>query len=337
MMGRRDPADRARLAALRARIHARLATPCDFVLYNVLRGWPAWFGFQPHTNPAGLHQGRDPYAGFMRATGARGYAGVHPALATELTPAQLSALRLARSRLAVQAFEAARAAGVTGSVLRGFLNRAMQATPQGSVSVGQHCLHTREKANVLTMVRNGYLARTAAPAWVPEWFFTAPRLELAREQRATLVRYLGHHDCGKPFVHQEDATGRAHFPGHADKSAELWRALGGDAREARLMARDMELHMMEAAAVPAFAADPDAPLLLVAALGSLWANAADFGGVESASFKMKLKHIDRRGRAVCKQWEAGTAPTQGGAAAISPPLAAWAHNKTPSGREAGGC
>lgn len=304
MMGSRDPADKARIAALKKRIGAGTATARDCVLFNVLRGWPAWFGFQPHTNPAGLRNGRDPYAGFMRATSARGYEGIHPELVAELNPEQLSALRLARSKLAVQAFEAARATGVMGDVLRGFLNRAMRATPQGSVSVWKHCLQTREAANVLTMVRNGFLPRTSAPAWVPEWFFTAPRLELTRADRATLVRYLGHHDCGKPFVVTEDETGRAHFPGHAEKSAEIWRLVGGAEVEAHLMQRDMELHTMGADAVPAFAADPNAPLLLVAALGSLWANAADFGGTDSTSFKMKLKHIDRRGRAICKAWEA---------------------------------
>lgn len=304
MMGRRNPADKARIAALKLRIGAGTATARDCVLFNILRGWPASCGFQPHTNPAGLRNGRDPYAGFLRATSVSGYEGIHPELVAELTPEQLSALRLVRSKLTVQAFEAARAAGVTGQVLRGFLNRAMKATPQGSVSVWKHCMQTRIAANKLTMVRNGYLPRTAAPAWIPEWFFTAPKLELSRDDRATLWRYLEHHDCGKPFVVIEDDTGRAHFPDHAAKSADIWRQVGGAKVEARLMERDMELHTMGADAVPAFAGDLDAPLLLIAALGSLWANAADFGGVESSSFKMKLKHIDRRGRAICKAWEA---------------------------------
>jgi hypothetical protein len=317
MMGRRDPADKARIAALKLRIGAGTATARDCVVFNILRGWPAWFGFQPYTNPAGLRNGRDPYAGFMRATSASGYEGIHPDLVAELTPEQLSSLRLARSKLAVQAFEAAVAAGVIGPTLRGFLNRAMKATPQGSVSVWKHCMQTRIAANKLTMVRNGYLARTAAPAWVPEWFFTAPKLELTRDGRATLWRYLEHHDCGKPFVVIEDETGRSHFPGHADKSAEIWRLVGGSAVEARLMARDMELHTMSADAVPTFAADPDAPLLLVAALGSLWANAADFGGVASSSFKMKLKHLDRRGRAICKVWEAAAEVKSSAALALA--------------------
>jgi len=302
MKTRRSPEDKARIETIRARIRDKSATPQDYVLFSMLRGWQPWSGFCPYTNPAGLHHGRDPYAGFMKATRGIGNDSIHPALVAELTAEQLSTLRLARAKLSVEAFEKARKAGVPQDVLRGFLNRAMRATPQGSVSVWKHCLQTREKANILTMVRNGYLAREAAPAWVPEWFFSSPQLLLPREKRAVLVRYLGHHDCGKPFVYQE-VEGRAHFPDHANKSAEIWRAVGGTEQEARLMQRDMELHTMGAEAVPAFAADVDAPLLLVAALGALWANQDDFGGADSVSFKMKLKHLDRRGRAICKEWE----------------------------------
>jgi hypothetical protein len=110
--------------------------------------------------------------------------------------------------------------------------------------------------------------------------------------------YLEFHDCGKPFVHTVDAEGRSHFPGHAAASERVWLAIGGEAQAARLMSLDMEAHLLKGDGIPAFAARPEAVSLLLAALAEVHSNAAMFGGTDSDSFKIKAKHIDKRGRQV---------------------------------------
>lgn len=64
------------------------------------------------------------------------------------------------------------------------------------------------------------------------------------------------------------------------------------------MRLDMALHTMPAADVPAFAQHPLSRALLISAVASLQANAEDFGGWESSSYKAKLKHLGRRMRAL---------------------------------------
>ena len=57
---------------------------------------------------------------------------------------------------------------------------------------------------------------------------------------------------------------------------------------------------MKAEAVPEFAKMPEAISLLLVALSEIHANAEMFGGIESTSFKIKWKQIDKRGNAICK-------------------------------------
>lgn len=44
----------------------------------------------------------------------------------------------------------------------------------------------------------------------------------------------------------------------------------------------------------------DAVTLLIAALSEVHSNAKMFGGIESTSFKMKWKTIEKRGKQICK-------------------------------------
>jgi hypothetical protein len=46
----------------------------------------------------------------------------------------------------------------------------------------------------------------------------------------------------------------------------------------------------------------DAITLLIAALAEVHSNASLFGGIESTSFKIKWKTIDKRGRQICKRY-----------------------------------
>lgn len=116
----------------------------------------------------------------------------------------------------------------------------------------------------------------------------------------TLAIYMIFHDCGKPYCRIEDEEGKAHFPDHAKMSETIWLESGGSPEAARLMGMDMDIHLLKGDDLEEFAARKEAATLLIAGLCEIHANAQMFGGIESTSFKMKWKHIDRRGKQTAK-------------------------------------
>ena len=132
---------------------------------------------------------------------------------------------------------------------------------------------------------------------LPEWA-RSPALWRARVDEETVKNYMVFHDCGKPFCKEVDQDGKVHFPDHAAVSAKVWRDAGGSEAEGRLIERDMGIHLLKAEGLQAFAQEPEAGTLLLAGLCEIHANASMFGGIESTSFKMKWKHIDRRGKQI---------------------------------------
>lgn len=113
-----------------------------------------------------------------------------------------------------------------------------------------------------------------------------------------LATYHLYHDCGKPFCVDVDAAGRRHFPAHAAVSHKVAHAHGFDACVCRLIAKDMDIHLLKDVGVEAFCSDGDAISLLLTGLAEIHANAAMFGGIESQSFKQKWKQINRRGKKI---------------------------------------
>ena len=120
--------------------------------------------------------------------------------------------------------------------------------------------------------------------------------------RDVLFEYQLYHDCGKPYCLTQDPDGSRHFPGHAEWSAKIWKLLGGCERAAALMSQDMDAHLLKADAVPEFAKRADAASLWLTALAEVHANAPMFGGFDSTSFKAKVKHLERRGKALLALW-----------------------------------
>ncbi|MBC8740392.1 hypothetical protein F6X40_27425 [Paraburkholderia sp. UCT31] len=139
---------------------------------------------------------------------------------------------------------------------------------------------------------------------LPQWLLPNAEQLLGRLlDRETLARYQIWHDCGKPHCRTVDEAGKQHFPDHAAASARTWLAAGGDEQAGRLIASDMDFHLLGAEDVPAFAARPEAASLMLTAIAEIHANAEMFGGTCSTSFKMKRKHLERRGKKVLEAWQ----------------------------------
>jgi hypothetical protein len=133
---------------------------------------------------------------------------------------------------------------------------------------------------------------------LPDWI-TTPGLWSRLAPAKILEEYQVFHDNGKPFCRTTDTEGRVHFPDHAAWSEAIWRQVGTE-QAARLMGMDMDVHLLKGEGVVDFAAKPEAASLLITGFCEVHANAAMFGGIESTSFKMKWKHLDRRGKQICK-------------------------------------
>lgn len=143
---------------------------------------------------------------------------------------------------------------------------------------------------------------------LPDWI-TDPVL-MERQLPYHLVRtYQLFHDCGKPYCREVDADGRQHFPNHAEVSHDVWHRcvapympLPQESADqiGRLIRMDMDVHLLKADGVPEFAARPEAMTLLMTGLAEIHANAEMFGGIESTSFKIKWKHLNKRGKAILK-------------------------------------
>lgn len=130
---------------------------------------------------------------------------------------------------------------------------------------------------------------------LPDWFDLDFLLPLCPPAEI-MEQYHIYHDCGKPYCLTTDEEGRQHFPDHARISASIWRVNGGDERIAELIQRDMDMHLLKPAQATEYDRMDLAPALLLTALSELHANASMFGGIESTSFKIKFKALNKVGR-----------------------------------------
>ena len=131
---------------------------------------------------------------------------------------------------------------------------------------------------------------------LPDWFDPA-LFELCPDVE-TMERYHIYHDCGKPYCRTVDEEGRQHFPDHARISASIWRVNGGPEAVARLIAHDMDMHTLKPADADTYPHLDIAPALLLTALAELHSNADMFGGIESTSFKIKFKNLNKLGNRI---------------------------------------
>ena len=117
--------------------------------------------------------------------------------------------------------------------------------------------------------------------------------------RETLELYTTYHDCGKPYCKTIDESGKQHFPNHSEVSYEVFSSVFPDNKHAaELIRKDMDIHLLKADKLKEFASCPYAVTLLMAGLSEVHSNAEMFGGIDSVSFKIKWKQIDKRGKQI---------------------------------------
>lgn len=131
------------------------------------------------------------------------------------------------------------------------------------------------------------------PAWA-----TDSKLWSGLLDANTIQDYQLFHDCGKPFCRTVDADGKQHFPNHAKVSESVWLEIGGNSTTAKLMGMDMDIHLLKDEGIAEFAEREEAATLLLTGLVEIHSNAQMFGGIDSTSFKIKWKHIDKRGKKI---------------------------------------
>lgn len=135
---------------------------------------------------------------------------------------------------------------------------------------------------------------------LPEWIFNLD-LWSKIEDLETIKNYQIYHDCGKPYCLIVDEDGRKHFPDHANTSYSIWKSLGQPEIECQLMLHDMDIHTLRGDDIPTFCQLPFAATLLITGLAELHSNAVMFGGIESTSFKIKWKNINKFGARIVSE------------------------------------
>lgn len=171
-------------------------------------------------------------------------------------------------------------------------------------SIYEHGLAVSESLrNFLNYIFNN----NSLPKWyrIPQWLddnidFIKSRL-LSSD---ILLEYTLFHDCGKPYCFEIDKLGNFHFPNHAEISERIWLENGGDNQIGRLIGMDMLIHTIKDIDIKNFSKHKESISLLITGLAEIHANALMFGGIDSVSFKIKYKQIDRRGNALIKELNA---------------------------------
>lgn len=108
------------------------------------------------------------------------------------------------------------------------------------------------------------------------------------------------HDCGKPYCLEIDSEGKRHYPGHAQKSFEVFNSIYDNTIASELILHDMDIHLLKSDGVEEFMKNPNYLTHLLIGLSEIHSNAEMFGGIESTSFKIKWKSINSRGNQIFK-------------------------------------
>ena len=183
-------------------------------------------------------------------------------------------------------------------------NEFTQSTVEGLMS---KCLQT-EKQSVLEHGKSVWehtkklISGDFEGFKIPDWFKDNHRFIVNNLHDITDVKnYNIYHDCGKPLCLEIDKEGKRHFPEHEKVSKETWLKVSDNQIVADLIGFDMSMHIDTVEKIKSYNWDiKTAFTLLITSFAEIHSNAKMFGGIESISFKMKWKKLDKRGKMLMK-------------------------------------
>lgn len=139
---------------------------------------------------------------------------------------------------------------------------------------------------------------------VPQWFGEyKDRILNSLPNLQIIENYCIFHDLGKCYSLTIDETGKRHFPNHEIVSQQKWLEISNDISDrdiiANLIRYDMLFHKEKPEEIIKLKLPtPILCTLLLSALGAIHANADSFGGMQSDSFKIKAKNLDKRAKVI---------------------------------------
>ena len=151
---------------------------------------------------------------------------------------------------------------------------------------------------------NKLISENTDSSVIPDWFTHYKKAILTNQLNKDIVKqYHIFHDIGKPFCKQYDDDGKVHYPNHAEKSKQIWLDYNGDIHVANLIGLDMIFHTESYQQILKRHLPVDVGCtLMLTALAELHANSELFGGLESESFKIKLKRLNGRAKKCLREW-----------------------------------
>lgn len=138
---------------------------------------------------------------------------------------------------------------------------------------------------------------------LPEWVYDPVILDHLNNLDLDLCsQYQVYHDCGKPYCLVVDDDGKRHFPDHENTSYSKYKEVFGTTEfhnnVAELIRDDMIIHLLKNDGINDFLKNKNHLTLLLTGLAEIHANSEMFGGINSTSFKIKWKQLNKRGKAV---------------------------------------
>lgn len=138
---------------------------------------------------------------------------------------------------------------------------------------------------------------------LPDWYDTyKSEIYSNLHKFKTIKHYNLWHDISKPWVKTIDENGKVHYPDHANKSADMfleYEYIRNDETIARLIRYDMAFHTLKFEEILDLKLSiQDTCTLLITALAELHSNAKMFGGMDSDSFKIKWKRLNKLGKKI---------------------------------------
>jgi hypothetical protein len=154
-----------------------------------------------------------------------------------------------------------------------------------------------------------YLQKLISGNWegmkIPEWYEKNHAYIVSKiHSLEILKKYSINHDCGKHLCKTIDEQGKIHYPKHEEYSCNYWlEHFPEETVVSWLILNDMFFHTCSSSELDNHNfSEKDLFSLLITSLAEIHANSELFGGIESTSFKVKYKQIDRRGNKVCKTY-----------------------------------